>query len=88
MGAPALDRAVHDLHGPLTVIRGLCLGLDATTAAPSAAADRADRRRGAAPRARPRRARAPAAASAGRADLVALARAAAERFAAAAGSAA
>lgn len=26
--APALDRAVHDLHGPLTVIRGLCAGLD------------------------------------------------------------
>jgi signal transduction histidine kinase len=28
MAAPALDRAVHDLHGPLTVIRGLCLGLE------------------------------------------------------------
>ena len=28
MGARALDRAVHDLHGPLTVIRGLCAGLE------------------------------------------------------------
>lgn len=29
MGAPAIERAVHDLHAPLTVIRGLCAGLEA-----------------------------------------------------------
>ena len=83
MGAPALDRAVHDLHGPLTVIRGLCLGLERCDR-------RAERRRTIAliDAEVLRLARglaglvSPAAASAGHADLVALARAAAERFAA------
>lgn len=86
MGAPALDRAVHDLHGPLTVIRGLCLGLERCDR-------RAERRRTVAlidaevlriarglaglvaPAEEP-------AAGADLADLAGLARAAAERFAA------
>ncbi|MGE0027838.1 MAG: sensor histidine kinase [Thermoleophilia bacterium] len=83
MGAPALDRAVHDLHGPLTVIRGLCVGLERCDR-------RAERRRTIAliDAEVLRLARglaglvAPAEAPVGGADLVALARAAAERFAA------
>jgi signal transduction histidine kinase len=88
MAAPALDRAVHDLHGPLTVIRGLCLGLERCDR-------RAERRRtialidaevmrlarGLAGLVAPT---VPAAPTAGGADLAALARAAAERFGAAA----
>ncbi|HMO01225.1 MAG TPA: ATP-binding protein [Miltoncostaeaceae bacterium] len=83
MGAPALDRAVHDLHGPLTVIRGLCLGLERCDR-------RAERRRTIAliDAEVLRIARglaglvAPDEAPAGSADLAVLARAAAERFAA------
>jgi signal transduction histidine kinase len=83
MAAPALDRAVHDLHGPLTVIRGLCLGLERCDR-------RAERRRTIAliDAEVMRLARglaglvAPAAPAAGGTDLAALARAAAERFAA------
>jgi signal transduction histidine kinase len=84
MGARALDRAVHDLHGPLTVIRGLCAGLERCDR-------RAERRRtialidaevmrlarGLAGLVAPPAPPAPA----GTADLAALARAAAERFA-------
>jgi signal transduction histidine kinase len=87
MGAPALDRAVHDLHGPLTVIRGLCLGLEGCDR-------RSERRRtialidaevlrlarGLAGLVAP--GEAPAAGPDAGADLAALARAAAERFAA------
>ena len=83
MGAPALHRAVHDLHGPLTVIRGLCLGLERCDR-------RAERRRtiGLIDAEVMRLARglaglvSPAPASAEGADLADLARAAAERFAA------
>src|SRR3954449_10626074 len=83
MGAPALDRAVHDLHGPLTVIRGLCLGLERCDR-------RAERRRTIAliDAEVMRLARGlaglvqPTAPAVGRTDLAALARAAAERFAA------
>jgi signal transduction histidine kinase len=83
MAAPALDRAVHDLHGPLTVIRGLCLGLERCDR-------RAERRRTIAliDAEVMRLARglaglvAPSAPVAGSIDLAALARAAAERFAA------
>ncbi|HET6691123.1 MAG TPA: ATP-binding protein, partial [Miltoncostaeaceae bacterium] len=87
MAAPALDRAVHDLHGPLTVIRGLCLGLERCDR-------RAERRRTIAliDAEVLRLARglaglvAPQPASAGGADLAALARSAAERFAAVGGA--
>jgi signal transduction histidine kinase len=86
MGAPALDRAVHDLHGPLTVIRGLCLGLERCDR-------RAERRRTIAMIDAEvlRLARglaglvSSAPATAGDADLAALARSAAERFAAVGG---
>ena len=84
MTAPALDRAVHDLHGPLTLIRGLCLGLERCDR-------RAERRRTIAliDAEVMRLARglaglvAPAAPATGGTDLATLARAAAERFAAA-----
>jgi two-component system sensor histidine kinase TctE len=83
VGAPALHRAVHDLHGPLTVIRGLALGLERCDR-------RAERRRTIvlidAEVMRLARGLAglvsPAPASADGADLADLARAAAERFAA------